>query len=78
MTHKLVTPGNHRCNLAERGIQMFKHHFISTLRGVDNNFPLSLWCHLLGPGELTVNLLCQSKLPQRYWPMPTSTDNMIT
>ncbi len=27
-THELVPPGNHRRNLAERGIQTFKHHFI--------------------------------------------------
>ncbi len=42
MTHKLVPPGNHRRNLAERPIQMFKHHFISLLSGVDGKFPLSL------------------------------------
>ncbi len=60
MTHKLVPPSNHRRNLAERAIQTFKHHFISILSGVDDKFPLSLWCHLLGPAEITVNLLYQS------------------
>ncbi len=60
MTHELVPPGNHRCNLAERMIQTFKHHFISILNGVDDEFPLSLWCHNLASAELTVNLLCQS------------------
>jgi hypothetical protein len=59
MTHKLVPPGNHRHNLAERAIQMFEHHFISILSKVDNK-PLSLWCHLLGPAELTINQLRQS------------------
>jgi hypothetical protein len=55
MTHKLVPPGNHRRNLAERAIQTFKHHIISILSGVDYTFPLSLWCCLLGPAELTAN-----------------------
>jgi hypothetical protein len=62
MTHELVPPGNHRCNLAERAIQTFKHHFIAILCGVDDKFPLSLWCHLLSPAELTVNLLRQSNI----------------
>jgi hypothetical protein len=62
MTHKLVPLGNHRCNLAERAMQTLKHHFIPILSRVDNKFPLSLWCHLLGPAELTVNLLNQSNI----------------
>ena len=61
MTHELVPPGNHRRNQAERAIQTFKAHFISILAGVDDKFPLSLWCHLLEPAELTLNLLRQSK-----------------
>jgi hypothetical protein len=32
------------------------------LSGVDDKFPLSLWCHLLEPTELTLNLLRQSKV----------------
>ncbi len=76
---KLVPPGNHRRNLAERGMQMFKHHFISILSKVDNKFPLSLSCHLLGPAELTVNLLCQSNVaPKISAYAPTSTAHMIT
>jgi hypothetical protein len=62
MTHEWVPPRNHRRNLAERAIQRFKHHFITILSGVDNKFPLSLWCHLLSPAELTVNLLQQSNV----------------
>jgi len=62
MIHDLVPPDNHRSNLAERAIQPFKHHFISILRGVDNKFPLSLWCALLEQTELTVNLLRQSNV----------------
>ncbi len=62
MTYELVPPDNHQRNMAERAIQTFKHHFISILSGVDDSFPLSLWCHLVRPAEFTVNLLCQSNV----------------
>ena len=41
---------------------MFKNHFISGLCLVDNNFPLHLWCHLLDQAELTLNMLCMSRI----------------
>jgi hypothetical protein len=59
---ELVPPGNHRRNQAEHVIQTFKAHFITILAGVHDKFPLSLWCHLLKPMELTLNLLRQSKV----------------
>jgi hypothetical protein len=62
MKYKLVPPGNHRLNQAERAIQTFKAHFISILAGVDDKFPLSLWCQLLEPAELTLNLLRQLRI----------------
>jgi hypothetical protein len=62
MINNLVPPDNHWSNLAERAIQTFKHHFISILSGVDDKFPLSLWCALLEQTELTVNLLQQSNV----------------
>jgi hypothetical protein len=62
MTQELVPPDNHQRNMAERAIQIFKHHFVSILSGVDNSFLLSLWCHLVRPAEFTVNLLCQSNV----------------
>ncbi len=62
MDYKLVPPGQHRQNQAERAIQTFKAHLISILAGVNNKFPLSLWCHLLKPMELTLNLLRQSRV----------------
>ncbi len=62
MQYELAPPGNHRCNQTERVIQMFKAHFISILAGIDNKFLLSLWCHLLKLTELTLYLLCQSKV----------------
>jgi hypothetical protein len=59
MNYKLIPPGQHRRNQAEWAIQTFKAHFISILAGVDDKFPLLLWCHLLKPTELTLNLLRQ-------------------
>jgi hypothetical protein len=58
----LAPPGNHTRNQAEGAIKTFKVHFSSILAGVDDKFPLSLWCHLLEPTELTLSLLCQSKV----------------
>jgi hypothetical protein len=65
MIHDLVPPDNHQSNLAERAIQTFKHHFISILSGVDDKFPLSLWCALLEQIEFTINLLRQSNGVQK-------------
>ncbi len=62
MDFKLIPPGQHRRNQAEWAIQTFKAHFISILAGIDNKFPLLLWCHLLEPTELTLNLLRQSRV----------------
>jgi hypothetical protein len=39
MDYKLVPPGKHRRNQAERAIQTFKAHFISILACVDNKSP---------------------------------------
>ncbi len=39
----LVEPNNHHVNVAERVIQMFKDHFVSTLATTDGEFPLQLW-----------------------------------
>ncbi len=62
MTHELVPPDCHHCNIAKRAIQTFKNHFMLILSGVNDRFPLSLWYHLVCPAELTVNLLHQSNV----------------
>jgi hypothetical protein len=62
MTHELVPLDCHHCIIAEWAIQAFKNHFISILSGVDNRFLLLLWCHLMQPAELTVNVLQQSNV----------------
>jgi hypothetical protein len=62
MTHELVPPDCHCRNIAKQEIQTFKNQFVSILSGVDDRFPLSLWCHLVHPAELTVNLLRQNNV----------------
>lgn len=55
--YQLVTPHNHRANLAERAIQSFKSHFKAGLCSVDPNFPINQWDQLLQQAEITLNLL---------------------
>jgi hypothetical protein len=62
MTQELVPLDCHHCNIAEWAIQTFKNHFVSILSGVNDRFPLSLWCHLVQPAGLTVNLLPQTNV----------------
>ncbi len=42
MKHQLVPPHDHRRNIAETTIKVFKAHFISILCGCDKSFPLFL------------------------------------
>ena len=58
---QLVPPDTHRRNLAERGIQTFKNHFVAILSGVDESFPMPLWDRLLPQAVMTLNMLRQSK-----------------
>jgi hypothetical protein len=53
----LVEPNNHRVNAAERTIQTFKDHFVSTLATTDSKFPLQLWDQLAPQVETTLNML---------------------
>ncbi len=62
MTWELVPPNCHQRNITKRAIQTFKNHFMAILSEVDDRFPLSLWCHLVRPAELTINLLRQSNV----------------
>ena len=59
LTYQLVPPHDHRRNRAKRAIQTFKAHFISILCGVDEKFPIELWCRLLPQAEITLNLLVE-------------------
>ena len=55
--YQLVPPHVHRRNAAERAIQTFKAHFITTLCIADPTFPANEWDRLLPQAELTLNLL---------------------
>ena len=68
-TYQLVPPGMHRRNAAERCIQTFKNHFVSSLSSTDNQFPLHLWDRLLQQATLTLNMLrpsCQNPKMSAY------------
>ena len=47
MKYQLVPPYDHRRNIAEKAIQVFKDYFALVLCGTDKNFPLQLWCQIL-------------------------------
>ena len=61
-THQLVPPGDHRRNMAKRAIQPFKDNLIGVLAGLHNTFPMHLWCRLVAPAEMQLNLLRQSNI----------------
>jgi hypothetical protein len=62
MQYQLVPPNDHRRNIAEKAIQVFKAHFISILCGTDKAFPLHLWDRLLGQAEHMLNMLRTSRM----------------
>jgi len=59
--YQLVPPHLHRRNAAERAIQTFKSHFITSLCLTDPKFPATEWDRLLPQAVLTLNLLRQSR-----------------
>ena len=40
MKYQLVPPHDHRRNIVEKAIQVFKDHFVLVLCGIDKKFPL--------------------------------------
>ena len=54
---QFVPHNEHRANAAERGIQTFKQHFLSTLATCDPDFPITEWDRLLEQSEMTLNML---------------------
>jgi len=61
MTCELVTPEEHRRNMAEKAIQTFKDHFVRVLSGCTLSMPIHLWCQLLPQVEQQLLLLRQSR-----------------
>jgi hypothetical protein len=62
LTYQLVLPHLHRRNPAERAIITFKNHLLACLATCDSDFPVSEWDRILFQVELTLNLLCSSRV----------------
>ena len=62
ITVQFVPPGNHRTLVAERAIQTWKCHFISTLCCADENFLMSDADQLVSHAEMTLILLRASAI----------------
>ena len=62
MEYQLASPGDHRINSAERAIQTYKNHFISTLQGTDPDYPENGWDLLMPQINITLNLLRASRV----------------
>ncbi len=60
--YKLVPPGEHRRNIAERAIQTWKNHFVGVLTGLHGSFPMHLWCRIIPQAEMQLNLLRNSTI----------------
>ena len=57
MKYQLVPSNDHRRNVAEKVIQVFKYHFVLVLCRTVAGFPMSLWCQLFGQAEHQLNML---------------------
>ena len=55
--YELVPKGQHRRNIAERGIQTWKSHAIGVFSGFPTEAPLFLWDEMLPQIDMQVNLL---------------------
>ena len=51
-THKLVPPGEHCCNIANKSIQTYKNNFVGVLAGFHKSFPMHRWVRLLPQAEV--------------------------
>ena len=52
-----VAPGDKRSNKAERSIQTFRNHLLSSCGSLHADFPMQKWPKLLPQMEITVNIL---------------------
>ena len=60
-----VPPGSHRTLPAERGIQSYKNHFISSVSHMHPECPLQLWAHFMPQIEDTLNCLLPYSLDSK-------------
>ena len=59
---QLVSPHDHRLNIVEKAIQVFKDPFVLVLCGANIQFPLQLWDRILSQAEHQLNLLHKSRV----------------
>ena len=62
MTYQLVSPDDHRQNIAGKTIQTCKDHFISVCSGVSAHFQMHLCCRLIPQSENKLLLLRQTNI----------------
>ena len=60
--YELVPPHQHRRNVAERAIHMYKNHLLAGLATCEKYFPISEWDRLLPQCDSTLNLLRSSRI----------------
>ena len=63
--YQLAPSYDHRTNPAERAWQTLKNHFLSTLYGVDPEFPRNQWDRLLPQAVMTLNMMRPSRVNPR-------------
>jgi hypothetical protein len=78
MTHKLVPPDCHHCNIAEWAVQTSKNHFVSILSRVDNRFPSPCDAISCKKQNSPPTSFDRATLHQKCLHMPMSTGNTIT
>lgn len=59
---QLTPAGKHSRNLAEKTVQIWKDHFISGLSSTHPDFPVNQWCKLVEQANITLCLLCESRI----------------
>jgi hypothetical protein len=62
MNYQIAAPGDHRLNFAERAIQTFKNHLVSTLHGCNPTFPANQWDRLIPQAVITLNMVHPSRI----------------
>ena len=62
MTLQLVTPYDHRHNLAKKAIQSWEYHFIGVMSRTATALPVHLWCQAIPQAEPQLLLLRKSNV----------------
>ena len=62
MTYQIFYPYDHRQNLAEDLINIWKDHFIGVMSRKAESFPAQLWCQAIPQAEQQLLLLRQSNV----------------